>query len=66
MSLTEEQRAFWDEIGFEPLRDGASEDEMKESVSGIAYVFQFDGHEVPDDATIRAELVRRSSLGRSR
>jgi hypothetical protein len=65
MSLTEEQRAFWDEIGFEPLWDGASGDEIKESVAGIAYVFKFDGYDVPDDATIRAELVRRSSLGMS-
>lgn len=59
MALTAEQRAFWEEIGFDPLPEGASEEEIKARVVGIQYVFKFDGYEVPSDEDVRAALTTK-------
>ncbi|MEJ7893869.1 MAG: hypothetical protein WKF94_14650 [Solirubrobacteraceae bacterium] len=54
--LTDEQRAFWDEIGFEPP-DG---EPTVEYVGGIQAAYHFDGYEVPERDAILAEFERRA------
>jgi hypothetical protein len=58
--LTEEQREFWDEIGFPLPRD----DEKWESyVYEMQYVFLFDGQGRPSEAALRDEVERRRGDG---
>lgn len=57
--LTEEQRAFWDGIGFSLPPENPSQDEWRQFVSGMQYVFHLDGHDAPSEEALRAEVERR-------
>lgn len=57
--LTEEQRAFWDEIGFSLPPEDASPEKWKQFVSGMRNVFVFDGYDAPSEEALRAEVERR-------
>ena len=63
-ALTDEQREFWDEIGFGPVRvhPGQTPEQARNSaVSGIWAAYAFEGIELPSHEAILAEFDRRAS-----
>ncbi|MEJ7893870.1 MAG: hypothetical protein WKF94_14655 [Solirubrobacteraceae bacterium] len=57
--MTDEQRAFWNEIGF-GLPDGEPDQPY---IGQLQYVYSFDGYEVPSADAIRDEVARRQGGG---